>query len=166
MSVGLLVSVLLAADPESLVGLSYRAVTFEPGQHRQFRIPQMERVTGASGDCIEETLDSGEMETLSLQSSCAALRTAMVWRRDGSRVNLMVCAESAERSPALVKLRRSVSQALQSAKLKGATACVRNGQVELWGWALTEQELKTVVALERRFGSSVRSHVELVEGAP
>ena len=160
----LLMAVLGSVPPESLVGVSYRAVTFEPNERRLFRVPQLERVTGASGTCIEEILDAGETETLTLQSSCAGLRTAMVWRRDASRVHLMVCAEDAERSASLVKTRKSVQQALVTAKVRSATACVRNGRVELHGWALTAAEKKQIDAVQKRFGEVVANRVELVEG--
>ena len=43
-----------------------------------------------------------------------------------------------------------------------STACVRNGRVELWGWALTPQEREFAVGLAKKHGDQVDNHVELL----
>ncbi len=140
----------------------FRAVTLEPGGRARFRLPGLESVTGSSGRCIEEGLDSDEPETFFLAASCAGLRTALAWRKDGTRVHVLACAEPEERTAAQVQLRKAVQAQLKA--WRSVTACVRNGRVELWGWVRTADELQRLEALEAKHGrEKVRSFVERVE---
>jgi hypothetical protein len=158
-------AVLFMGAAEQLTG-EYRAVTLEVGQRRQFRVAKLETVTGSSGRCIEEGLDSGEAETLFIEASCAGVRTSLVWKTDGTRVHVMACAEDpGTRTDEQLKLRRTVEGQLKA--LKTVTACVRNGRVELWGWIRTDAEAAQLKALEKRFGiDSVRSVAERLEAEP
>jgi hypothetical protein len=156
-----LVGLLVLSAAEPLGSARYRAVTLEPGQRKHFRVEGLEKVTAASGRCVEEGMDVDEPQTFWLEASCGGVRTTLAWKRDGTRVHVMACAEDDSRRPALVKLRQKVQGELKA--FKGATACVRNGTVELWGWALTPKELEQLQALTRRLGEEqVRSHVELL----
>jgi hypothetical protein len=160
----LLLLPLLSIGAAELLTGEYRAVTLEVGQHRQFRVPKLETITGSSGRCVEEGLDSEEPESIWIEASCSGVRTSLVWKTDGTRVHVMACAEDVEtRTPALLKLRQKVQGELKS--LKSATACVRNGKVELWGWYRTDAEGAQLAALEKKYGlDSVRSHVEKLTG--
>ncbi len=155
----LLVSLLWLGAAEILSG-EYRAVTVEVGQRRQFRVPKLETVTGSSGRCVEEGMDSEEYETIWIEASCSGVRTSLVWKKDGTRVHVIACAEEVEnRSPVMLKLRQKLQGELK--QLKSVTACVRNGRVELWGWFRTDAEGAQVSALEKKYGlESVRSFVE------
>jgi len=142
--------------------LRYRAVTLDPGQRMRFTVPGLERVTAASGTCVEEGMDTETPETFWLEASCGGLRTTLAWKKGGTRVSVMACAEDSERPAHLLKLRKKVQASLK--KLKSVTACVRHGRVELWGWVETEAEKKQVAAVEKKHGpDSVRSKVELLE---
>jgi hypothetical protein len=155
----LLLLVLGGAEP--LVG-RYRAVTLEPGQRRTFRVTGLETVTGSTGRCVEESIDEEEADALALQASCGGVRTTLAWKKGGERVHIMACAEAEDRQPALVSFRKTVQAQLKGSKT--VTACVRNGRVELWGWASSEDELKHMGALEKKYGMDrVRSFVELLE---
>lgn len=153
---------LLLGAGEVLTG-EYRAVTIEVGQRKQFRVQKLESVTGSSGRCLEEGLDGDEPETIWMEASCSGVRTALVWKTDGTRVHVMACGEDAEkRSPELLKARQKVDKDLKG--LKSVTACVRNGRVELWGWVKTETELNQIKALEKKYGLDVvRNFVEKLE---
>lgn len=153
---------LLFGSAELLSG-DYRAVTLEVGQRQQFRVPRLETITGSSGRCLEEGLDSEEPDTIWIEASCAGVRTSMVWKKDGKRVHVMACAEDAQtRSPALLKLRRQVQAELKG--LKTVAACVRNGKVELWGWVKSEPESALLKALEKKHGlDQVRSYAEKIQ---
>jgi len=155
---------LLSLNAAELLSGDYRAITLEVGQHRQFRVPKLETVTGSSGRCVEEGVDSEEPESIWIEASCSGVRTSMVWKKDGSRVHVMACAEDpGTRTPAMLKLRQKVQNDVKS--LKSVTACVRNGRVELWGWFKTAAEGAQVTALEKKYGlESVRSFVEKLEG--
>jgi hypothetical protein len=140
----------------------YRAVTLEPGARARFRVPGLERITGSSGRCIEEGLDTEEPDTFFLEASCSAVRTSLAWRKDGSRVQVMACAESEERTDEQLKRRKAVQAQLKG--LKAVTACVKNGRVELWGWVWTVAEQKRLAGLEAKYGlGQVRSFVERIE---
>jgi hypothetical protein len=140
----------------------YRAVTLEPKGRTRFRVPNLETVTGSSGRCIEEGMDSEEPETFWLEASCGGVRTSLAWRKDGTRIHVMVCAEPEERTAEQVKLRKAVQAALKG--MKSVTACVRNGRVELWGWVKSAADKTRMTALEARHGlDKVRSFVELIE---
>lgn len=156
------VALALLLGAADVVQEDYRAVTLGPGERATFRVPGLERVTGASGRCVEEGMDTAEPETFFLEASCAGLRTTMAWRRDGRRVHVMACAEPEERTEAQVKLRKALQVQLKG--LRSVTACVRDGRVELWGWVKTASERKRVAALEAKHGrDQVRDRVELLK---
>jgi len=157
-----LLPLLFTGSAEVLQGVTHRAVTLEPGERRTFRIPQLEKVTASSGRCIEEGMDSEEPDTLFVSGACSGVRTALAWRRDGVRIHVMACAEDEKRPAALVSLRKVVQGELKA--WRSATACVRNGRVELWGWVKSPEELRQVAALEAKYGTErVRNNVELAE---
>jgi hypothetical protein len=140
----------------------YRAVTLEPGGRARFRVPDLEYVTGSSGRCIEEGLDSEEPETFVLVASCAGVRTSLAWKKDGTRVHVMACAEPEDRTAEQVKLRKTLQGQVKA--WKSVTACVRNGRVELLGWVKTAADQKKLGALEAKYGlEKVRSFVEVIE---
>lgn len=157
-----LVTVLSLGSAELLSG-DYRAVTMEVGQHRQFRVPKLETITGSSGRCIEEGMDSEEPESIWIEASCGGVRTSMVWKKDGSRVHVMACAEDPQtRTPALLKLRQKVQGELKGSKT--VAACVRNGKVELWGWVKSDAESAQLAALEKKYGiDQLRSYAEMIK---
>lgn len=144
---------------EVLTG-GYRAVTLEVGQRRQFRAPGLETVTGSSGRCVEEGMDQEEPETMWIEGSCAGLRTLLAWKKGGARLHVMACVEDPEARPAeVLKLRQKVQGELKA--IKSVTACVRNGRVELWGWAETDAQLAQLQALEKKHGlDRVRNFAE------
>jgi hypothetical protein len=163
---GALLLVLLApcaahAQVEKLAGLRYRAVTLEPGQKKSFQLPGVEKLTGNSGECLEEGLEPDTVETLFLRAHCPGVRTSLAWKADGTRLHILACSEGKERSVELLALRKKVQAALK--KEKAVTACVRAGHVELLGWAFSDAEVARFVALAREHGEGVESHVELVD---
>lgn len=157
-----LVTMLSLGSAELLSG-DYRAVTMQVGDHRQFRVPKLETITGSSGRCIEEGMDSEEPDSIWIEASCAGVRTSMVWKKDGTRVHVMACAEDPEtRTPALLKLRQKVQGELKGSKT--VAACVRNGKVELWGWVKSETESAHLAALEKKYGiDQLRSYAEMIK---
>lgn len=158
----LLVLLVVGGAPEVLQGVTHRAVTLEPGERRTFHIPDLNKVTASSGRCLEEGMDSEEPDTLFIEGTCSGVRTALAWRHDGVRIHVMACAEDSTRPASLLALRKTVQNELKG--WKSATACVRNGHVELWGWVKTAAELKTFTALEKKYGlEKVRNFVELAE---
>lgn len=156
------VALLSLSSAELLTG-EYRAVTLEVGQHRQYRVPGLETVTGSSGRCIEEGMDSEEPEAIWLEASCSGVRTSLVWKKDGTRVHVMACAEDPQtRTPAQLKLRQKVQGELKASRT--VTACVRNGRVELWGWVRTDAEGAQLAALEKKHGlEQLRSFAEKLQ---
>lgn len=155
------VAVLALSNAEVLTA-PYRAVTLDPGQRRLFRAPGLERVTGSSGICVAEGMDGSEPETFWVEGQCGGVRTSLVWLKDGTRLHVMACAEEADRTQRLVKLRQRLQGEVK--ELKSVTACVRNGKVELWGWVATEAQQKKVAALELKHGlDNVKNRVELIE---
>ena len=157
-----LVAVLSMSVAEVLTG-EYRAVTLEVGQHRQYRVAKLETVTGSSGRCIEEGMDSDEPEAIYIEASCSGVRTSLVWKTDGTRVHVMACAEDpTTRTPAQLKLRQKVQAELKGSKT--VTACVRNGRVELWGWMVSDAEGAQLAALEKKYGlEQVRNFAERLQ---
>jgi hypothetical protein len=148
-----------AAEPLGVA--RFRAVTLEPSERRLFRVNELERVTAASGRCVEEGMEVHELETFWLQATCSGVRTTFAWRRGGVRVHVLACAEDTARTPALVKLRQKLQDELKA--YKAMTACVRAGRVELWGWAATAKEVAYASSLEKKYGSdAVENHVELL----
>lgn len=156
--IALLVTFLTLGAAEQLGAVRYRAVTLEPSQRKMFRVSELERVTAASGRCVEEGMDVDEPETFWLEASCGGVRTTFAWKKDGTRVHVMACAEDSKRSSALVKVRQRLQGELKA--LKSVTACVRGERVELWGWALTPKERDVVAALASKHGAE--NHVELL----
>ncbi|MBL8923736.1 MAG: hypothetical protein JNJ54_33080 [Myxococcaceae bacterium] len=153
-----LLTFLTLGAAEQLGDTRYRAVTLEPAQRKMFRVADLEKVTAASGRCIEEGMDVDEPQTFWLEATCGGVRTTFAWKKDGTRVHVMACAEDAKRSSALVKLRQRVQQELKA--MKSVTACVRGERVELWGWALSPKERDAVSALANKHG--LENHVELL----
>lgn len=150
------------AAPEVLQGVRYRAVTLAHGERKSFKIPDVDRVTGSSGACLEETLDLEETQTLVITASCEGMRTSMVWLKDGTRIHMLACSEGAAVPPALKKLRTKLQGDLK--KWKSATACVRNGRVELWGWVEQPEDKDKIAALAGKYDSEkVVNKVELIE---
>ena len=156
----LLLVPLLSLNAAELLTGEYRAVTIEVGQRRQFRVQKLETITGSSGRCLEEGIDLEEPDSIWIEASCSGVRTSLVWKKDGTRVHVMACGEEVEnRNPALFKLRQKVQSELKG--LKSATACVRNGRVEVWGWFTTEEEGKQLAAMEKKHGlEQLRSFAE------
>lgn len=161
---GLLVALLGAvawAAPEVLKGVQYRAVTLAPDEKKSFKIPGVERLTASSGDCLEESLDVEETETLIITAVCGGIRTSLVWLKDGTRIHMMACAEERDARSDLKKLRADVQKKLKS---KSATACVRNGRVEMWGWTGDKAEKERIAELSQKLGvEKVVDKVELLE---
>lgn len=153
---------LLTLGAAEVLKEDYRAVTLDPGGRARFRVVNLETVTGSSGRCIEEGMDSEEPETFWLEASCPGVRTSLAWRKDGTRIHVMACAEPEERTAEQVKLRKALQASLKG--MKGVTACVKNGRVELWGWVRTAADKQKMTALEAKHGlDRVRSFVELIE---
>lgn len=138
----------------------FRAVTIVKGEHHTFRVKGLETVTGSSGRCLEEGVESGEEDAIWIEGACEGLRTVMVARADGSVIQVMACGEDPEhRTAEQLKLRQKLQSELK--KHRSITACVRNGRVELWGWWRTDAEAATVKALEKKYGlEKVHSFVE------
>lgn len=154
-------ALLLLGAAEPLGSARYRAVTLEPGERRFFRVEALEKVTAASGRCVEEGMDVDEPQTFWLESACSGVRTTFAWKKDGTRVHVLACAEDGKRLPAQVKLRQKVQAELKA--YKAMTACVRNGRVEVWGWALTPKEREFASGLQAKHGlDAVVNHVELL----
>ncbi len=159
----LLVCALLSLGAAEVLSGDYRAVTLETGQRRQFRVPKLETITGSSGRCVEEGLDSGEPDSIWIEASCAGVRTSLVWKKDGSRVHVMACAEDVEsRTADQLKLRQKVQNELKANK--AVTACVRNGRVEIWGWVKSAAEQAQVEVQVKKHGlDAVKNFAELIK---
>ncbi len=155
-------STLLLSATETLKDIRFRAVTLEPHERREFVVPGLERVTAASGKCVEESAALDFASSVTLVAECSGIRTSLAWLAQGVRIHIMACAESDEdtpRTPAQVKLRKKLQGELKA--FKTMTACVRNNRVELWGWAQDDNEMSRVQALEKKYGNEVvRSFVE------
>ncbi len=139
----------------------YRAVTLEPLERKAYRVKNLDEVTGASGRCVREGVDATDgFETFWVQADCGGLRTTMVWKKDRTRMHVMVCAEDEEgRNDTLVAQRKRVAAEVKG--FRAVTACVRNGRVELWGWVFTEADLKKLNKLVAKHQfDTVRSFVE------
>lgn len=150
----------LVVAGSELITNRHRAVTLEPGERKSFRVPDVETFTGGTGRCIEESVDSDEADSISLTAVCSGLRTTLAWKKGGTRVHIMACAEGDERPAALLSLRKTLQAEL---RLRSVTACVRNNRVELWGWA-EANDLPRFQAMEKKYGrDKVRSYVELLE---
>jgi hypothetical protein len=147
-----------AVSNAEVLSSEYRAVTIETGQRRLFQVPNLGTVTGASGRCLEEGLDTEGFDTLWVEAQCSGIRTVIAWKKDGTRIHLMACGEDTEkRPPDLLKLRQKVQSELKGSK--SMTACIRNGRVELWGWFINEADGALAEALQKRH-ERVRSFVE------
>lgn len=149
---------------EVLENIEYRAVTIEPGQRKSFRVPTLEKVTASSGACVEEGMEFETGETFWLRATCGGVRTALVWRADGKRIHVLACAEDEKRAPAVVRLRLKLQGELKGSRQQ--TACVRNGRVELWGWASSAEDKMRLDALAAKYGDEqVKNFIELLEAA-
>jgi len=135
----------LAGGPELLTGVKFRAVTLQPGESKQFKIPDVERLTASSGACLEESLDTEEEHTLVITARCGGVRTSMVWRADGTRIQMLACAEDEKSTPAAKKLRAKLQGELKAYKM--VTACARYGRVELLGWVDSQAEVEKLTTL-------------------
>ena len=156
----LLLPQLALADGEVLAG-TFRAVTLNPGERKLFSAKGLERVTGSSGRCVEEGMQSDTFDTLYLEATCDGVRILMAWVQGAERFHILACAESEERSKESVKLREKVQKELKA--MKTVTACVRAKQVVLLGWAMSPDEKAKVVAVQKKFaGDGVVDRVELV----
>jgi hypothetical protein len=150
------------AGPEVLKNIRYRAVTLAHEERKQFKIPDVERLTASSGMCLEETLDVEETQTLIIGATCEGVRTSMVWLKDGTRIHMLACAEGAMLNPDLKKLRMKLQSELKP--WKSATACVRNGRVELWGWVEEKSDQEKIAKIANKHAyEKVANKVELVE---
>jgi len=146
---------------EQLGQLRFRAVTIEPSKRLTFRVANLEKVTAASGRCVEEGMDLDEPETFWLEASCSGVRTTFAWKKDGTRVHVMACAEDSKRAPALVKVRQKVQADVKA--FKSVTACVRGNRVELWGWVATPAERDKLALLVAKYPpEEFDNHVELL----
>jgi len=155
-------AVAFAAAPEVLKGLRYRAVTLAFEERKLFKIPDVDRLTASSGMCLEESLDIEESQTLAISATCEGLRTSMVWLKDGTRIHMLACAEGQVMRPELKKLRAKLQGELK--RWKSATACIRNGRVELWGWVEEPEDRDKVAAIAAKYDAErVVNKVELVE---
>ena len=151
-----------AAGPEVLKGVRYRAVTLAHDERKQFKIPDVDRLTASTGLCLEESLDVEETGTLIITASCAGVRTSMVWLKDGTRIHMLACAEDPVLNPELKKLRLKLQGELKA--WKSATACVRNGRVELWGWIEEPDDKDKIAKIASKYDvEKVVNKVELVE---
>lgn len=150
------------AGPEVLKGLRFRAVTLAHEERKLFKVPDVERLTASSGMCLEETLDVEETQTLIISATCEGVRTSMVWLKDGTRISMLACAEGAVLDPGLKKLRVKLQTALKP--WKSATACIRNGRVELWGWVESPEDKEKVEGIAKKYDfEKVVNKVEFVE---
>ena len=153
---------MLSLGSAELLTVQYRAVTLDPGQRRLFRAPGIERVTAASGRCVEEGMDTVEPDTFWVEATCGGVRTSLVWLKDGTRYHVMACAEEEDRPQRLLKLRQKIQNDVKA--WKSVTACVRNGKVELWGWVKVPEDKKKMLAIELKYGlDDVKNRVELIE---
>jgi hypothetical protein len=140
---------LLGADPETLT-TRFRALTLNPGERRELRVPGLDRVTASSGNCLEEGVAPEAVETMFIATSCAGVRTSIVWLSNGKRVQVLFCAEDESRSAKAVKLRQKAQGQVKGSK--SVTACVRGGEVHLLGWAQTPAEKQKLAAVAKKLG--------------
>ncbi|MBK7857561.1 MAG: hypothetical protein IPJ65_02825 [Archangiaceae bacterium] len=148
---GLGLVLLLAAAPGSeLITGRFRALTFEPGERRELRAAGLERVTGSSGDCLEEGMAPDAFETLYIEAKCGGVRTSIAWLANQKRIHVLVCAEEVGRSATAVTLRKKAQRLVKG--WKSVTACVRGEEVQLLGWARDEAEKVKVAGVARKLG--------------
>lgn len=154
---------LLSFGAAEVISGEYRAVTLESGQRRHFRVPNLETITGSSGRCVEEGMSGSEPDTIWIEAACSGVRTSLAWKKDGTRVHVMVCAEDLEtRTTEQLKFRQKIEKELKS--LKTVTACVRNGRVELWGWVKTASEQAQLDALVKKHSlDGLKNNAELIK---
>jgi hypothetical protein len=141
---------------DSLIGPQYRAYTLDPKERKIVAVPGLERVTGASGQCIEEELS--EFQSLTLVATCPGVRTTLAWLKDGARMHFMACAEGDDRPAELVTKRKKLQAELKA--IKGVTACIRARRIELLGWSLDKQEKAKVAQLAKKHGAD--DHTEQI----
>lgn len=152
---------LLTLGSAELLTVEYRAITMSKDEHRTFRVVGLETVTGSTGRCLQEGMDTEEPETFFIHAECAAVRTSLVWLKGGKRLHVMACAEEDPPKEALA-LRKKLSAELKNEK--SVTACVHDGRVQLVGWAAKPELKARMQALEKRYGyEKVKDAVELLE---
>jgi hypothetical protein len=139
----------LGTEPENLTG-RYRALTLNPGERRELHALGLERVTGASGACIEEGMSSDSVETMFVQANCSSVRTTIAWLQKSVRIHILICAEGEEREAALVKQREKAQREFKA--WKGVTVCVRGPEVQLLGWAASPAERDKLAAKAKKLG--------------
>jgi hypothetical protein len=149
LAVGLVATSALADDAEELTG-RYRAVTLNPNERREMHAKGLDRVTAASGACIEEGLSADNPDTLFMQANCPGVRTSIAWLQHNVRVHILICVESEDREKAQVKLRQKAQKELKA--WRGITPCVRGNEVHLLGWAATPAERTTLGAMAKKLG--------------
>ncbi len=141
-------SALAGEKLEVLTDVKFRAVTLQPGESKQFKIPEVERLTASSGACLEESLDTEEEHTLVITAKCGGVRTSMVWLKGGERIQMLACAEGTESTAAAKKLRAKAQAELKG--YKSVTACARYGRVELLGWVEQQADKDKLAKLAQK----------------
>ncbi|MFT3840459.1 MAG: hypothetical protein QM723_25950 [Myxococcaceae bacterium] len=130
---------------EVLTTERFRAVTLTPGESKQFKIPEVDRLTANSGNCLEESLDTEEEHTLVITAKCGGVRTSMVWLKNGEKIQMLACAEDDHSTPAAKKLRAKLQTELKA--YKSVTPCARYGRVELLGWVEKQTDIDKISAI-------------------
>jgi hypothetical protein len=153
-------ALLLLADPEVLKGGAYRAVTIKAGDRKLFKIPDLEKLTGSSGKCIEEGMADTDEGIIAVSAECAGVRTTMAWLNDKRRVTLLVCAEK-ETTPALEKQRSAIAKELRD--IGSVTVCIREKTLWLHGWVFTDAQQARVRAIAGK-NELIENRVERPEG--
>jgi hypothetical protein len=143
----LIIALLVAGAPklEVLTTERFRAITLTPGESKQFKIPEVERLTANSGTCLEESLDTEEEHTLVITAKCGGVRTSMVWLKGGEKIQMLACAEDDKSTAEAKKLRAKLQPLLKA--YKSVTACARYGRVELLGWVEKQTDLDKISAI-------------------
>ncbi len=161
MRVAATLALAIFAQAENL-DVEYRAVTLAVNERRVFHVPHLDRVTGSTGRCVAEGLDSVEPQSFWVQGLCSGMRTVMVWKKTGRRMHLLACVESDDVAKDVMVNRNAISNELKA--MKSVTVCARNGRVELWGWAQTLKEADRINAILAKYDrSAVRNFVERIE---
>ena len=155
------VALMLLAQAETL-DVEFRAVTLAVNERRVFHVPHLDRVTGSTGRCVAEGLDSAETQSFWVQGLCSGMRTVMVWKKNGRRMHLLTCVEGDDASSDVTQNRNAISNELKA--MRSVTVCARNGRIEVWGWTQTPKEMDRINAILTKYDrSSVRNFVERIE---
>jgi hypothetical protein len=153
-------SLVLLADPEVLKGGTYRAITIKAGERKLFKIPDLDRLTGSSGKCIEEGMADTDEHIIAISADCAGVRTTMAWLNDKRRVTLLVCAEK-ETTPALEKQRSAIAKELRD--ISSVAVCIREKALWLHGWVFTDAQQARVRSISDK-NPLIENRVERPEG--